>query len=78
MIDKIDFGKILEPIDKPHFSNFKSNNNSDANTNNKLISINKVTKYSLKDMKKLCKTYIESNHTKIIKLKKITPTIKKL
>lgn len=77
VIDRINLRKKSGFINKFYSSDSESNNNLDINAN-VLTSINKVKKHNSKDAKELCKTYIENKHTRIIKSRKMTSTIKKL
>lgn len=58
-------------VDEPHFFNFGSSD-SDAKT------MNKVIEHNLEDVEELCETYIKSKHTRIVEIKKMTPTTRRL
>lgn len=77
-MDEIKFKKLLRPINKSYLFDSKPNNNLNSNINNISTFINKPRKYYSKDIKKLCKAFINNKHMKIINLKKMTPRIKRL
>ena len=72
-MDGITLGEALGPIDECYSSNSepKSNSDEDADTS---TPIHKATEQISKEMEELCKAYIESKHTRLVKSKKITPT----
>lgn len=81
LVDKIDFAEATEPDNEPHFSDSEvdnENNKSEDDAYRKPININKKMEYNLNDVKELCEACIKSKHTRIIKLKKMTPITKKL
>ena len=76
LVDRIDLRKITtKPIDKPQSSDFEPKSNSDTN---KPSFINKAIELNIYYMEKLCKTCIKSKHTRIIKSKRITLTMRRL
>ena len=75
LIDGIYIKKIItKPFDKPHFSDSKSESNSDAD---QLSLINKIIELNIDGMKKLYEVYIKNNNTRIIKSKRITPIMRR-
>ena len=75
-MDGIDLGEITtEPIDKPQSSNSEPESDSDVD---KPSPINKTMELNINGVEELCKACIESKHTRIVKSKRITPTIKRL
>ena len=76
LVDGIDLGEItIEPIDKPQSSNSKSESNSDID---KPSPINKTMELNINGVEKLCKACLESKHTKIVKSKRMIPTMRRL
>ena len=76
LVDEIDLGEITkEPTDKPQSSNSKPESDSDVD---KPSPINKAMELNIDGVKKLCEACIKSKHTRIVKLKKITPTMRRL
>lgn len=72
----MDLREITGPVDKPYSLDSKLDKfNSNVN---KLSSINKAMKLNIDSVEELCEIWIESKYTKIIKLKRITPTIRRL
>ena len=75
-MDGIDLREITtEPIVKPQ--SFDSEPKSDSDTD-KLFMINKAMGLNLDVVEELCEVCIKSNYTRIVKLKKMTPTTKRL
>lgn len=66
LVDVINLGKILRPINKPYFFYSKSNNKSNKDTDYILIFIYKVLKYNFKDVEKFCKVCIKSDNIGIV------------
>lgn len=78
LINRINFRKIAGPNNRLHSSNFEPDNkSSNADVNNKSTAINKAMTNNLEYIKQLYKVYIKSKHIRIVKSKKITPTIKR-
>lgn len=75
-MDEINLVEVLRLINKSKSSNFKLNNKSNIDINNKPTSINKVKKLNFKNMKQFCKAYIKSIYIRIVKSKKRTLIIK--
>ena len=76
-MDRINLGEALGQIDKSYSSDPEPDNNSDEDVDTS-APIHKVTKQISKEMEELCETYIKSNHTRIVKLKKMTLTTRRL
>lgn len=81
LVDRINLEKAIGPNNELYSSDSKPNNKNnkfDKDTNSKSTTINKTIEYNLNGVKKLCKAYIESEYTRIVKSKKITPITKRL
>ena len=81
LVDKIDLGEAIGPDNELYSSDFEpddENNKSDEDADNEPTTINTATEYNLNGVKELCKVCIKSKHTRIVKLKKMIPTIKRL
>ena len=70
LVDGIDFGEP-GPVDESQSSDFESCDSNDE-------AINKAIKHNFEDVEELCEACIESKHTRIVKLKKMTPASRKL
>ena len=75
LVDGIDFGKITGPVDNPYSFDFEFEFNSDSD---KPSPIHKVIELNIDYVEKLCEACIKSIHTRIVKLKRMTPTTKRL
>lgn len=76
-MDEIDLGEVSGPVDKPHSSDSKPNNDLDADANDGLA-LNKATEHNLRGVVELCEVCFKSKHTRIVKSKKMTPTTRRL
>lgn len=74
LVGGIDLREISGLTNKSYSYNSEFNNDSNADANIMPAPINKI----IKDVEELCKACIKSKYMRIIKLKKITPTIKRL
>ena len=75
LVDEIDLGEIIGPIDNPHFSNSELEFDSDSN---KPFLINKAIELNIDGVEELCEACIKNKKTRIVKLKRITPITKRL
>lgn len=82
-VDRIDFERTTIPKNESYlnYSNFEPNDKdieqSNTNTDNESAFINKtITNFN--SVEQLCKAYIKSKHTKIVKSKKMTPMTRRL
>ena len=76
LVDEINLGEItIEPINEPQSSNSDPKSDSDVD---KPSSINKAMELNIDGMKELCKACIKSKHTRIVKSKRMTPTMRRL
>ena len=76
LVDGINLGEVItEPIDEPQSSDSESESNSDAD---KPSPINKAMELNIDSVEELCEACIKNKHTRIVKLKRITPTTKRL
>lgn len=74
LADRIDLGGEISSDDRAHSFDSESNK---KDAENKPAPINKAID-SLEITEQLCKAYVESKHTRIVKSKGMTPTTKKL
>lgn len=75
MIDEIEYG---ETIGSEKFSPSDFEPKNENSNNEPVIAINKATKNNLECIDQLCKTYIKSKHTQIVKSKKMSSITRKL
>ena len=76
LVDRIDLKEItIEPIDKPQSSDSEPESDSDVD---KLSPINKSMELNINNVEELCKACIKSKHTRIVKSKRMTPTMRRL
>ena len=76
LVDGIDLEQITtESIDEPQFFDFEPESDSDVD---KPSPINKAMELNIDGVEELCKVCIESKHTRIVKSKRMTPTMRRL
>lgn len=79
LVDEIDLEKATSPDNELHsFDSEFDNEDSNTDTDNKPTTINKVSENDLKYIEQLCKTFIKSKYTRIIKSKKMTLITRRL
>ena len=75
LVDRINLGEITGPVDHPHSSNSKLEFDSDSD---KPSPFNKAIELNINGVEELCEACIKSKHTRIVKSKRILPTMKRL
>ena len=74
-MDEIDLGEITGPIDNPHSSDSELEFDSDSD---KPSPINKAIELNIDGVEEFYEACIENKHHRIVKSKRMTPTLKRL